>query len=186
MKRSSPLRRITTGIGALTLMLAALVGTTVLSGSAQASTAKDRCQEQLQSAINKQLSRAPGGTVRDNTITYDGGNVIVTVPYPDSCGVLTTFAKTDCPSNFVCLWKKASFADVRWQFRDEGYWQNLEAYGATPFLSFYNNRGHNFMLKVASTDSPQCYSPYSSSSNLGSSYYRYSEYIYLNQTANNC
>ncbi|GAB3160985.1 hypothetical protein FLX08_33680 [Microbispora hainanensis] len=167
-------------------MLAALVGTTALTGPAQASTAKDRCQEQLQTIVNKQLARAPGGTVRDNTITYDGGNVIVTVPYPDSCGVLTTFAKTDCSSGWVCLWSKASFAGSRYQFRDEGYWQNLEAYGATPFLSFYNNRGNNFMLKVAVTDSPQCYSAHSSSSNLGSSYYRYSEYIYLNKTDDNC
>jgi hypothetical protein len=186
VKGSSPLRHITTAVGVFVLMVAALIGTAVLAGPAAASTAGDRCQEQLQAAIDKHLARAPGGAVRDNTITYDGGNVIVTVPYPDSCGVLTTFAKTDCSSGWVCLWSRAGFVGSRYQFRDEGYWQNLDAYGATPFLSFYNNRGNNFMLKVGRSESPQCYSPYSSSSNLTNSYYRYSEWIYLNQTANNC
>jgi hypothetical protein len=155
-----------------------------VAGTATQASAEPKPPKTIDTLVAEQLDHFPGGTrISKDTVSYENGQVLV-VFRPD--GVATPAAKSDCPEGWACLWRNPSFGSTRWQFHDEGYYQNLEQWGATPFLSFYNRRSHNMFLRETSTSAPLCYPGYGASTNLGSSMVRYSEWIYLANTGNNC
>lgn len=171
------------------VMLTAAITSSIIIPSVMASAHPSSSDSVLlQSEIKAQLQNDPSGTViANNQISYDHGNVIVTVAPPPDQAVDAPAAKSDCTSGWLCLWSIFGYRGARWQFRDEGYIQNLPPYGATPFQAFYNHRGHRWFLheSVNGAGKVQCYGGNTSASDL-KPWYRDGESIYLAKTNESC
>ena len=170
-------------------MLAAAIASSIAIPSAMASAHPSSSDSViLQSEIKAQLQNDPSGTViASNQISYDNGNVIVTVAPPPDQAVGGPAAKSDCGSGWLCLWAVQDYRGTRWQFHDEGYIQNLSPYGATPFFSFYNHRGHRWFLHQFQNGNgaEQCYPGNTSGSDLRP-WYSDGRSIYLGHTNERC
>ncbi|TMR91449.1 peptidase inhibitor family I36 protein, partial [Nonomuraea basaltis] len=138
----------------------------------------------LEQQIAEQLRRAPGGQIiNDRQISYDNGAVIVTVTAAEE---ISTTALNDCPAGWFCLWAGTSYKGNRYQFRDEGYWQDLDRYGLPWFYSLYNRRNHRVFLKeyVDWWTDERCLSAGTRLSNTTS--IRHLRAIYLGKSNNPC
>jgi hypothetical protein len=83
--------------------------------------------------------------------------------------------------NWLCLWQDPSFQGIRWQFSDNGFWQDLRQWGVDLFDSMYNHRADAFLLRKTSSSTVYCYNAEASVSNASTiSSYRY---IYLRETS---
>ncbi|MEV4364571.1 peptidase inhibitor family I36 protein [Nonomuraea sp. NPDC049625] len=170
-------------IAAFMACLALTLGMIVTLTSAAQAADPSQCATDRQTAIDRQLTKAPGGKALDErTISYLEGKVLVTLVSPQSCGETTTMAKSDCPLGWLCFWEDPSFQGTRWQFQDEGYWQDLRQWGVDIFYSFYNHRADAFLLRRTSSSNVLCYNAEGSGSNVGTTVGGY-RYIFLRQTA---
>jgi hypothetical protein len=166
--------------------LVAMATVVVLAAPAGAHTPSglEKAAPSARTAMAEQLRDHPGGTViSDNQISYAGGNVIETFP----TGPVSPQATPNCPGGWLCLYESDNYQDRRWQFHDEGYTQNLAPYGATPFFSFYNNRGHRWFLHRGANGSgaETCYQAQARVSAMDVDW-AYSKSIYLGTTNNRC
>ncbi|MEV0150577.1 MULTISPECIES: peptidase inhibitor family I36 protein [unclassified Nonomuraea] len=167
-------------------------GTTVLAGtvaflciaatSVQADPTPSAATKQAQE-IAAQLQRAPGGVViNDRQISYDDGAVIVTVEADDA----SAQKPTDCPEDWFCLWSKTSFKGNRYQFHDQGKWQNLDKYGVPWFYSMWNFRINRVFLRDYPNvpASERCYQAGVGLANTSN--FRHQRGIYLAKSNNRC
>lgn len=164
---------------ALTLLAVALA-TLALAAPSSVSAAPA-----LSGALTEQMTRHPGGTaINDHTVSYAGGNVLVDVA-PTRSG--TPDAAFDCGGGWLCLWQDDNFTGTRWQFRSEGYIQDLDPWGASPFYSFYNNRNHRWFLHQGSggNGATACYQAGAKVSAMNPAWAQ-SKSIYLATSNNRC
>jgi hypothetical protein len=118
-----------------------LSGLSVVSASAASSV-------DLQQQVDHQLQIAPGGTqVSADTVSYDGGNVLV-VFQSDARERQVAALAVDwkgCPTgtfvHWTCLYEAPGWRNRRVQFKDCGYVQDLADYGfANQASSWVNTR----------------------------------------------
>jgi hypothetical protein len=137
-------------------------------------------QTQHSAAVAEQLARVPGGeVVGTNTVSYEGGRVLV------EFAPAGTAAKSDCDDGWLCLWDDPNWKSTRWQFADEGYYQDLRQWGITSFYSFYNHRSDRFFLRNSPNGSVRCYPAGAAASDVSGTV-GYWRYIFLAQTNNAC
>ncbi|MEU5882330.1 peptidase inhibitor family I36 protein [Spirillospora sp. NPDC047279] len=90
----------------------------------------------------------------------------------------------DCPSGWYCVWAAQFYGGARYQFRSQGYWQNLDDYGVPWFYSFYNRRSNRVFIAPYQGQPSKCYQAgtrVSDSTNV-----RHYRLIYLAESNNPC
>ncbi|WP_405448361.1 peptidase inhibitor family I36 protein [Streptomyces erythrochromogenes] len=100
----------------------ALLATTPASGAPQADAAASLTKSearQLEDRMAEQLRRHPGGkAVSRNSVSYDNGSVVVTLPLKDGAakGPAGASGVPDCDRGSVCLYEHDNFNGLRVSF----------------------------------------------------------------------
>lgn len=125
--RKSRIVSIAAGLGAM----AALAGAGASAGAGQPAQPTATAPAVSASAV------PPGGTLLPDGRTRE-------YQTPSGAYRITVLASwSDCPSGWVCLFENAGGGGSMWQFQSAGVgWQNLQSYGAYPYVSaVWNRRG---------------------------------------------